>query len=369
VRYIRQHIGNILEAYKGDVPLSHFLKNYFKKYPILGSRDRKILSAMAYNWYRCVRGVNNDELLLSSMEQWFHETKLLTTPLPELLADASVLLDLDALFPYDVTLSTGIDKAEWLQSMLLQPDLFIRIRRDMEKITDLLRSHQVPFKFITDTCLSLPNGAKIDQLLPAESYVVQDASSQQTGAYFAAQKGEYWYDCCAGAGGKSLLLTDLEPGVRLTVSDKRESIIHNLQKRFRQYHHTVPASFVADVTNGQQLDKALGSRLFDNIICDAPCSGSGTWSRTPEQLYFFDPGTLPAFTSLQKRIAGNVVNYLKPGGRLFYITCSVFREENEEVISAIAGQTGLQLVGSHLINGAAIRADSMFIAIMRKPSL
>lgn len=364
MRYIWHHINTIIETYKGDIPLAHFLKNYFKQFPILGSRDRKILSAMAYTWYRCRKGIANDELLNGMLAQWLNEQKLLNTSLPELLANCP--FDLNTLFPYDITLSAGINKEEWLRSMLVQPDLFIRIRKDNGKIISLLNSLQIPFTFITDNCLALPNGAKIDALLPIESYVVQDASSQRTGAYFIPKKNEQWWDCCAGAGGKSLLLKDLEPGVRLTITDIRGSIIHNLQKRFRLYSHILPVAHIIDVADKEQLDKTIGDKQFDHIICDAPCSGSGTWSRTPEQMYFFDPDTLPAFSALQKTIAINVFRHLKPGGRLIYITCSVFRIENEQVIEEITKQTGLTLVTSELINGVNIHADSMFVAVMKK---
>ena len=59
MRYIWQHIRSITEVYDGSIPLAHFLKGYFKQHPILGSRDRKMLSAMAYSFYRCSRGFGN----------------------------------------------------------------------------------------------------------------------------------------------------------------------------------------------------------------------------------------------------------------------------------------------------------------------
>ena len=53
MRYIHNHIKKIIETYEGEIPLNLYLKNYFKKHPILGSRDRKMLSEMAFAWYRC----------------------------------------------------------------------------------------------------------------------------------------------------------------------------------------------------------------------------------------------------------------------------------------------------------------------------
>ena len=369
MRYIGQHIQAIIEKYDGALPLAHFLKNYFKQYPILGSRDRRLLGAMAYSWYRCHKGISGmtlefDEQVQVCMKLCGHGHML-----PPAISAAELpepVFDLDALFPFDIALSGGANKQAWLRSMLAQPNLFIRVRKDIGKVTSLLNGAQVPFTFITDNCLSLPNGAKIDTLLPPDTYAVQDASSQRTGSYFLPKKKELWYDCCSGAGGKSLLLKDMEPSVRLTVSDSRESIIHNLKDRFKLYRMEMPVAHVADVANSAMLSKALGSKQFDNIICDAPCSGSGTWARTPEQLYFFNPAIVEKFSPLQKTIATNVATHLKEGGRLIYITCSVFKEENEAVVDKVIKNTGLRLVQSELVEGTDIHADSMFVAVLQK---
>ena len=371
MRYIGQHIKAIIDQYRGEVPLAHYLKNYFRQHPILGSRDRKILSAMAYSWYRCFRGIGNWGLGIGMEEQVSVCMRLCRNEqlLPPGFAGnetVGISFDANALFPFEVELSGGIDKEEWLKSMLVQPNLFIRIRKDKGKVMSLLNTKEIPYTFVTDNCLSLPNGAKIDSILPEDTYVVQDASSQQTGMFFNPKKNELWYDCCSGAGGKSLLLKDLEPGVRLTVSDRRESIIHNLQARFKLYRHILPVAHVTDVADSAKLEKALGGKLFDHIICDAPCSGSGTWARTPEQLYFFDAETIGTFAALQQTIAVNVSRYLKPGGRLIYITCSVFKKENEDVVDSIVGISVLQLVRRQLINGIQLQADSMFVAVLEK---
>lgn len=364
---IRRHIQSLITTYDGAVPLAHFLKNYFRQNPVLGSRDRKILSALAYTYYRCAKGFDGNEWFHALTDKWLDNPKeFADIPLTKWLNENERFpFDPTKLFPSDTPLSEGIDRTEWLRSMLAQPALFIRIRRDRDKLLRILADSHIPATPVSESCISLPNGARIDALLPPDSYVVQDASSQQTGKYFNPGKGELWYDCCAGAGGKSLLLKDMEAGVSLTVSDRRESILHNLKERFRVYGHKPPMACITDVANPKQLSDALGEAKFDNIICDAPCSGSGTWARTPEQLYFFKPGTLQAFSSLQKEIATNVAAYLKPGGRLIYITCSVFRAENEKVAEQVARQTNMTLISSQLINGLPIHADSMYVAVLQ----
>jgi 16S rRNA (cytosine967-C5)-methyltransferase len=372
MRYIWQHTKAITDTYKGDLPLAHFLKSYFKQYPILGSRDRKMLSAMAYSWYRCSKGIGSETtfeqatlkcLQLCGAGALWSNTKGLQTE-PAALPDMP--FNVLSIFPHEAELSAGIARKEWLESMLVQPDLFIRLRKNNDSCLRLLTEKQMPFTVLPGNCIALPNGTKIDEILPPDSYVVQDASSQQTGTFFKPNPGDHWYDCCSGAGGKSLLLKDMEPTVALTISDARASIIHNLQQRFKLYGHKPPATYTIDLTSEAELSKALGNKQFDNIICDAPCTGSGTWARTPEQLYFFDPGAIAQFATRQKTITKNVSKYLKPDGKLFYITCSVFRAENEDVVSSIIKNTDLTLVRSQLINGIGIKADSMFIAELRK---
>lgn len=373
MQYLWQHIGNIIGSYRGDVPLTHFLKAYYKQHPILGSRDRRMLGTLSYSWYRCSKGIAAGRSELP-FPQRMRECLVLCgayAPVFDKMfvnvaqVGENILFDKQLLFPHHVPLSDGITRDEWLGSMLVQPRLFIRIRKDRDTILTLLDSKDISYEYITPTCLALPNGAAIDTLLPPDSYVVQDASSQSTGGYMRPVAGERWYDCCSGAGGKSLLLRDQCPGIDLTVSDKRRSILNNLEERFRLYGLKKPTVAVADAADRQQVDALAKGRLFDNILSDVPCSGSGTWARTPEQLYYFDHAAVGQFSQMQQAIATNVARCVKKGGRLIYITCSVFRQENEDVVKAITEATPLHVAEMQLINGIAIGADSMFIAVLQ----
>ena len=98
----------------------------------------------------------------------------------------------------------------------------------------------------------------------------------------------------------------------------------------------------------------------------APCSGSGTWSRTPEQLYYFSKDKISEYASLQKKIVANVISNIEENGYLLYITCSIFKKENEEIVAMIEKEYGLQLVKSELLKGYSMKADSMFGALFKK---
>jgi 16S rRNA (cytosine967-C5)-methyltransferase len=110
----------------------------------------------------------------------------------------------------------------------------------------------------------------------------------------------------------------------------------------------------------------MGDRRFDGIICDVPCTGSGTWARTPESCYFFKTDSIAEYAQRQAAILRNAGTYLKENGKIIYITCSVFRAENEEVIESIAAEGALQIKSAELINGLSIGADALFAAELRR---
>ena len=156
----------------------------------------------------------------------------------------------------------------------------------------------------------------------------------------------------------------LDGQIELTVSDIRESILSNLKQRLetagiKNYH-----SFIADLTIA---DCELPVAHCPLIICDAPCTGSGTWSRTPEQLYFLKRKTIDVYVAMQQQIVSNVIPHLQQGGTFIYITCSVFKNENEDMVNFIKEKFHLQLLQMELLKGYDKKADSMFTAVFKKP--
>ncbi len=386
MRYLWHHISTILDTYRNEAPLHHFLKNYYRNQPKLGSRDRRALSDAVYAWYRCSKAFalqekTQEELILAALFLCGLRPKAFVSQFPEawndgwekdvagriaLLSAHDYEVHVDALFPYEVTFSTGITKEQWLYSLMALPRLFLRIRKNADKIGRVLQKAAMPTEWITPTCLALPNGSAIDQLILPDAYVVQDASSQATGTFFKPSANEQWWDCCSGAGGKSLLLKDLQPAVKLLSTDIRESILHNLHQRFLQYDYPKPSTSVLDTADSEAVAKRMGTRLFDGIICDVPCTGSGTWARTPENCFFFDTASLPDYAVRGEAILRNALRYLRPGGKLVYITCSVFRSENEDVVEKVVAESGWSIAHMQLINGIDQQADCLFVAVIAK---
>ena len=378
----------ILNEYKGEEPFASFLKKYFKQNKKYGSHDRKQVSHLCYCYFRpgkALSGISIEERVLIGLflcsdrpneilEQlkpgW---NKKIDLPLSEKLITNNYSSFIENVFPWKEELSEGIDHKKFCESFFIQPDLFIRLRPGYEdEVKKKLLDQGVNFSEISSTCLSLPNASRIENIIELDrEVVVQDLNSQQTGIFLKSFKPEtsnfklkVW-DCCAGSGGKSLMLYDIDPDIKLTVSDVRESILANLKKRFEKAGVQNYKSFITDLT---QSNFKPPTSNFELIICDAPCTGSGTWNRTPEQLYFFNEKKIEQYALLQKKIVSNIIPRLKRDGCLLYITCSVFKKENEEVVEFIQSNSELELIKMELLKGYDKKADTMFAAFFKKNS-
>lgn len=374
----------IFKNYDGLLPLHRFLFIYFKQNKKMGSSDRRWSSRYIYSYFRLGKALIKEEqvvrlavadFLCNTTPSLVVETHLpalmtqMELPVKEKLAliqQTFADFKLADVFSFHQNLSAAVEKDDFFESFFTQPDLFLRITTGhLKQLLEALKAHEVPVQELSETTLALPNGTKLENVFPNQKfYQVQDLSSQKTGIFFEPKTWDYWWDCCAASGGKSLLLHDLEPSVQLLVSDVRENSLNNLDDRFHEAGIKKYQKKVLDLL--QNNEQELHHYEFDGIILDAPCSGSGTWGRTPEMLYFFDEHKISNYTKLQKAIASNVVKYLKPGKPLIYITCSVFKQENEEVVSYLEENLSLKLEKMEVIKGYKDKADTMFVARLMK---
>ena len=385
--------AKIIGSYKGETPLSIFLKNFFAADKKYGSRDRKQIAALCYHYYRLGKALtdmpveeriitaaflcenSNSDFIAFHRPEWNEKVHL---ALAEKISFLNLKLNPTEIFPWTTALSEGIDTELFSLSFLNQPDLFIRIRPGKKRsVLEKLTSAGLPFSEIQEDCITLPNGTAVDRVLELDKEaVVQDASSQQvlncfrdagcgirdTG-YGIGQVPSAW-DCCAASGGKSILLFDILDGnIDLTVSDIRESIISNLKKRFTIAGINRYKSFISDLSTAHCLLPTANCQL---LLCDAPCTGSGTWSRTPEQLYFFKEEQIGEYAARQKQIVSNAIPALGVDGLFVYITCSVFKQENEEVVEWIRSTYKMELLQMEVLKGYDKKADSMFVALLRR---
>lgn len=161
-------------------------------------------------------------------------------------------------------------------------------------------------------------------------FEVQDLASQAVAQVCAPRPGEQWWDACAGGGGKSLHLSRLmQNRGTLLATDLRGSKLEELKLRARRAHlNNVRMKEWAGKSGSDYRDR------FDGVLVDAPCSCSGTWRRSPDGRWNTARGKIEEFARLQEQILNAAAEGVKPGGKLVYSTCSMFRRENQGVVEA-----------------------------------
>lgn len=439
----KQTISNLLLTYDGKEPLHLYLKKYFAAHKKHGSKDRKVISAMIYSYFRLGKNVpalqnltnqpavdlselldisnyicNNQSLtqplrskLLEAIEKKAPQAKdnnhgegegaaaqttaganadnrLADATLPierfKLMQQVYPWLQLPLLFPFTASLSEGLNRLELAGRMLSQPPVFLRIRPmkgNAEQVIKKLVDKQLTYTLYDQYTLSLPASTPVQQYLAInKEVVIQDSSSQSMDQFMrlalaglknnntstvksSADVIRVW-DTCAASGGKSILLHDLcyESGQKLTLTltDIRPSILKNLEIRLKEAGIAGYKKEVLDLLRPAPLPFKTD---FDLVICDVPCSGSGTWARNPENIRYFAKDSIQDYYKRQIGIVSKAWEAVRPGGYFLYMTCSVFQQENEAVSHFIATNSGMELICQKVVQGQVENNVSMFGAL------
>jgi 16S rRNA (cytosine967-C5)-methyltransferase len=156
--------------------------------------------------------------------------------------------------------------------------------------------------------------------------VVQDEASQLIAAL--AEGGSRVLDCCAAPGGKTLAIADRNPEAQITAVDLHPHRARLLRKLLRVGDKPWPNILVV-AADARHLP-FTGN--FDRVLADVPCSGTGTLARNPEIKWRLKAEDLAHLQQRQLAILRSAMAQVAPGGRLIYSTCSLEKEENEDVV-------------------------------------
>lgn len=183
---------------------------------------------------------------------------------------------------------------------------------------------------------------------------LQDAASQA--AILALPlpvTGATALDYCAGGGGKSLALADL--GYAVDAHDIAPERMKDIPDR----------SARADIKIGVKKDRHDIENKYDLVFVDAPCSGSGTWRRTPEAKWALTPERLRDLCQIQQNILAQAAQYVRPGGYLAYATCSVLNVENEaQIVEFLEVNQSFDSLSSLTLHPGPL-GDGFYLNLMR----
>ncbi len=202
--------------------------------------------------------------------------------------------------------------------------------RELEKEIDSYRSE------IVEGAFTVPRlTAGLRELAEQEIIYFQDEASQLVAGLISIPEGGRFLDVCASPGGKTSLIALKNRSAAIVAGDIYHSRVEFLRSNcLRQGISSVQVAQYDAVVSLPFAEKS-----FDRILVDAPCSGTGTIGSNPEIRYFLRPEDIDELSRKQLTILLNASKLVKSGGRLYYATCSMEREENEDVIAAFLAES------------------------------
>lgn len=341
--FLNRHIQNffhILET--SNQPLDLLLSTYFRAHKNLGSKDRKIIGDLIY-------GMTRWKTLLDHFAPSDRISFYQNIDWEKILCDASIpkaaRLGLPEFLYSRFCAHFGLDQTEILGKILNQTaPTTIRVnllKTTREKLLDAWKD-----RFSLSPCLHSPSGIRFSKREPLFTlpefkeglFEIQDEGSQLISDLVAAVPGNSVLDYCSGSGGKTLGFAPRMQGKgQIYLHDIRKSALFEARRRLKR----------AGIQNVQYLqDKEMLKKIIgkcDWVLIDVPCSGTGTLRRNPDHKWKLNAPMIEQYVQEQRAIAREACQYVKPGGRLVYATCSLLPEENGAQVEYILKNLPLTL--------------------------
>jgi len=164
---------------------------------------------------------------------------------------------------------------------------------------------------------------------------VQDAGAQLAAIYLDARDGMRVLDACAAPGGKSTHLLEMANNIALTSIDNNADRIKRIQQNLQRLRLSIDNIICGDASKPETW---WDGRLFDRILVDVPCSASGVVRRHPDIKWLRQESDLTQLMEIQRAILNALWPLLHRDGKLLYVTCSIFIEENTQQIETFLEQ-------------------------------
>lgn len=236
-----------------------------------------------------------------------------------------------------------------LHANMQRPPMWLRVNKrhhSVEEYLALLAVENIEHLLVDDKSGAIKLTQAIDvNNLPgfAQGWVsIQDGAAQQAAPLLDCQPNDNVLDCCAAPGGKTCHILEYSPKIKsMTAIDIEASRLERVKENLQRLN--LQATIVAG--DASKPEKWWDGQLFDRILLDAPCSGTGVIRRHPDIKWLRKSQDIAVLTKLQQDILKNSWSLLKPGGTLLYATCSILPEENsQQVLNFIEKNEDAELV-------------------------
>jgi 16S rRNA (cytosine967-C5)-methyltransferase len=241
-------------------------------------------------------------------------------------------------------------------------------RQSPEAYLERLRAAGLPARLLQHGALRLEHPLPVGQLpgFGDGDVSVQDAGAQRTAGLLGLKDGMRVLDACAAPGGKSAHILETAD-VELTALDQDAQRLRRVQANLDRLRL---GAAVRCADAGEPASWWDGVP-FDRVLLDAPCSASGVVRRHPDIKWLRKPGDIAGFARQQARLLDALWKVVARGGKLLYVTCSVFREENQEAIDRFASRHGdVRLLGGMPGDEGQLlpndEHDGFYFALLRK---
>tara|TARA_R110002073_G_scaffold13953_13_gene58018 strand:- start:343 stop:1092 length:750 start_codon:yes stop_codon:yes gene_type:complete len=231
---------------------------------------------------------------------------------------------------------------------------------------------------LADTALYLHKPAAVSELPGFDEGLVsvQDEASQLVTQLLELEPGLRVLDACAAPGGKTCHILESEHLLSsMTSIDMSQTKLDRIKENLERLR--LSANLVA--ADASDVNGWWDGKAFDRILLDAPCSATGVIRRHPDIKLLRKPLQVEELTKIQAKLLKNLWACLKPGGLLVYTTCSLLRQENEQIIKgflestdsakheAISADWGVECaLGRQLLPGTSLGPDGFFYCVLRK---
>lgn len=359
MNFLRKQIEqglSIVEKYQGNIPFHLYLKEIFRQNKNWGSKDRKNYRNICYTYFRHFQLIKN----LSKTD---------TINYIENQINGSEVLDTHAFSFFEGQISDKLILSRLNEDFGKEPDVYFRALPKFENFIENYLIEQGT-KYEKNQTISgifkLSAKTNLDEFIQTGKGYIQDLSCQLAILKLSqhVEMKRVW-DCCSGAGGKAIDMSLINPQIQLFCSDKRKQILINLRARFQSLGLTMPNTQEIDLINDlDQLNDGFFNQLL--IVADVPCTGSGTWRRNPENLVYFNQELIQTYSSLQAQILNKIEKFVKNNGYIFYMTCSIFKSENENNIEKFVKKHPYKIVFQEYFGGYELEADTIFGCLLQK---